>query len=129
MKVKFLSPEWFAKLAELKSAAGDLDIPAAMQGLVINITVTGSEFGDVDLAMASGNIEQGHQADAGTKMIIPVDLAQRLFIENDQSAGMQGFMSGQIRIEGDMSKIMTMQTIPPSEGQKVLQKQILEVTG
>ena len=128
MKLKFLSTEWFAKVTELKNAAGDLAAPAAMQDLVINITVTGSAFGDVDIALASGMIEKGHRANAPTKMTLPIDLAHRLFIENDQSAGMQGFMSGQIKIEGDMSKLMAMQTIQPSAAQKALQKQILEVT-
>ena len=51
-----------------------------------------------------------------------------LFIDNDQSAGMQGFMSGQIKIEGDMSKLMAMQTVQPSADQKKLQEQILEIT-
>lgn len=128
MKFKFLSTEWFAKVNELKNAAGDLQVPAAMHDLVINITVTGSDFGDVDIAMASGMIEKGHHANAPTKMTLPVDLAHRLFIDNDQSAGMQGFMSGQIKIEGDMSKLMAMQTIQPSAAQKALQKQILEIT-
>lgn len=128
MKSKFLSPEWFAKVAELKNALGDLEVPAAMHDLVINITVTGTDFGDVDISMASGMIEKGHHANAPTKMTLPVDLAHRLFIDNDQSAGMQGFMSGQIRIEGDMSKVMAMQTIQPSAGQRTLQKQILEAT-
>lgn len=128
MKQKFLSAEWFDKVNELKSAAGDLQVPAAMSDLVINITVTGTDFGDVDITLAAGMIEKGHNASAPTKMTLPVDLAHRLFIENDQSAGMQGFMSGQIKIEGDMSKLMAMQTIQPSAAQKDLQKQILEVT-
>lgn len=128
MKYKFLSAEWFDKVNELKSAAGDLQVPPAMSDLVINITVTGTDFGDVDITLAAGMIEKGHAANAPTKMTLPVDLAHRLFIENDQSAGMQGFMSGQIKIEGDMSKLMAMQTVQPSAAQKDLQKQILEVT-
>ncbi len=128
MKFKFLSADWFDKVAELKTAAGDLQVPVAMHDLVVNITVTGTDFGDVDIAMASGMIEKGHHPNAPTKLTLPVDLAHRLFIDNDQSAGMQGFMSGQIKIEGDMSKLMAMQTIQPSSAQKALQKQILEVT-
>ncbi len=41
---------------------------------------------------------------------------------------MQGFMSGQIRVEGDMSKLMAMQSARPSEEQKALIKQILAIT-
>jgi len=73
-------------------------------------------------------IEEGHHADAPTTMILPADLAKRIFIEGDQSAGMQGFMSGQIRIEGDMSKLMALQTAQPSADQVALMKQIQDVT-
>ncbi|MCG8537521.1 MAG: SCP2 sterol-binding domain-containing protein [Pseudomonadales bacterium] len=128
MSLKFLSEEWFAKVAELKAAAGEIEVPAALHDLIINITVTGTDFGDVDICMNAGMIEQGHHDSAPTKMILPVDLAHRLFIDNDQSAGMQGFMSGQIKIEGDMSKLMAMQTVQPSDDQKALQKAILEAT-
>ncbi|MGB3621016.1 SCP-2 sterol transfer family protein [Ketobacter sp. MCCC 1A13808] len=128
MSLKFLSDEWFAKVDELKAAAGDIEVPASMADLVINLTVTGTDSGDVDIALNAGMIEKGHKDGAPTKMILPVDLAQRLFIDNDQSAGMQGFMSGQIKIEGDMSKLMAMQTVQPSADQKALQKEILAVT-
>ena len=128
MSLKFLSDEWFAKVEELKAAAGAIDVPPAMADLVINITVSGTEWGNRDISLKAGSIERGHAASAPTKMTLPADLARRLFIENDQSAGMQGFMSGQIKIEGDMSKLMAMQTVQPSAAQKDLQKQILEVT-
>ena len=128
MSFRFLSDEWFAEVAKLKDAAGDLDVPAALHDLVINIVVTGTEWGERHLALVSGNLEQGHKDNAPTKLLLPVDLAHRLFIDNDQSAGMQGFMSGQIRVEGDMSKLMSMQMVQPSAKQRDLQKQILGVT-
>jgi hypothetical protein len=128
MSFRFLSDEWFAEVAKLKDAAGDLDVPAALHDLVINIVVTGTEWGERHLALVSGNLEQGHKDNAPTKLLLPVDLAHRLFIDNDQSAGMQGFMSGQIRVEGDMSKLMSMQMVQPSAKQRELQKQILGVT-
>ncbi|HVK98417.1 MAG TPA: SCP2 sterol-binding domain-containing protein [Dongiaceae bacterium] len=128
MSLKFLSDEWFSKVEELKAAAGAVDVPPAMADLVINITVSGTEWGNRDMSLKAGSIERGHHAGAPTKMTLPADLARRLFIENDQSAGMQGFMSGQIKIEGDMSKLMAMQTVQPSAAQKALQKQILEAT-
>lgn len=128
MSFSFLSDEWFSKVEELRAGAGDIEIPAAMKGLVVNITVSGVEGGDVDMTLNEGMLVKGHNADAPTKMILPEDLARRLFIDNDQAAGMQGFMAGQIKIEGDMSKLMAMQTVQPSEDQKKLQEQILEIT-
>lgn len=128
MSLKFLSDEWFDKVEELKNAAGDLDVPVALHDLVLNVVVTDTEWGDRELSLNAGNLEKGHHQNAPTKLVLPVDLAHRLFIDNDQSAGMQGFMSGQIKVEGDMSKLMAMQTVQPSEKQKELQQQILEIT-
>ena len=127
MSFEFLSDEWFAKVKEIRDAAGDVEAPAVLADLTINITVSG-DAGDKELALVGGMIEEGHQADAPTTMILPADLAKRIFIEGDQSAGMQGFMSGQIRIEGDMSKLMALQTAQPSAAQQDLMKQILAVT-
>ena len=127
-QLKFMSAEWFAKVKELRDAAGDIDTPAALHDLVINIKVTGHDEGEKEMALVGGMIEEGSHASAPTTMILPVDLAHRIFIDNDQSAGMQGFMSGQIRIEGDMSKLMVLQTAQPSADQVALMKKIQEIT-
>lgn len=124
---KFLSDEWFAQLKELHEAAGDLEAPAALQDLVINITVESDE-GEKQMALVAGMLEPGHHDDAPTTMIVPADLAKQIFIDNDQSAGMQGFMSGQIRVEGDMSKLMALQTAQPSGAQMELMKKVQEIT-
>jgi putative sterol carrier protein len=36
-------------------------------------------------------------------------------VEQDQAASMQAFMSGKIKVEGDMMKIMAMQTSLPQD--------------
>lgn len=126
--LKFMSKEWFQKVNELREAAGDIETPSALHDLVINITVTGTDEGEKHMSLVSGMIEEGHHDNAPTTMILPVDLAHRIFIDNDQSAGMQGFMSGQIKIEGDMSKLMALQTAQPSGDQMELMKKIQEVT-
>lgn len=128
MSLEFLTEEWFAKVEELRVAAGEVEAPAALAGLVINVTVNGGPNGDTEMALVSGMLEHGHHADGATTMILPADLAKRIFIEGDQSAGMQGFMTGQIRIEGDMSKLMALQTAQPTASQLALQQQIKEVT-
>lgn len=126
--LKFMSKEWFEKVNELREAAGDIETPSALHDLVINITVTDTDEGEKHMSLVSGMIEEGHHDNAPTTMILPVDLAHRIFIDNDQSAGMQGFMSGQIKIEGDMSKLMALQTAQPSGDQMELMKKIQEVT-
>lgn len=127
MSLEFLSDEWFAKVKEIRDAAGEVETPAALADLVINITVK-TDDGETEMALVGGMIEEGHQDGAPTTMTLPADLAKRIFIEGDQSAGMQGFMSGQIKIEGDMSKLMALQSAQPSDDQKQLMKQIQDIT-
>ena len=127
MSVEFLSDEWFAKVKEIRESAGDVQAPPALADLVININVKTDE-GEKHLALVGGMIEEGQHDDAATTLTLPADLAKRIFIEGDQSAGMQGFMSGQIKIEGDMSKLMALQSAQPTDEQKQLMKQIQDVT-
>ncbi len=124
----FLSDDWFAKVNELTAAAGNLNIPSSMASLVLNVTVSGLPAGNVDICLNGGNFEKGLNASAPTKLSMPADLLRKIFLEGDQAAGMQGFMSGQIKVEGDMSKLMAMQSARPSDEQKALLKQILAMT-
>ena len=44
------------------------------------------------------------------------DTAKALFVDGDQAVAMQAFMAGKIKVQGDMMKIMAMQTaMPPDE--------------
>lgn len=124
----FLSDEWFAKVAELTAAAGNLNVPPVLAGLALNVTATGLPQGNVDMCLNGGNFEKGHNGSAGTKLTLPADLLRKIFLEGDAAAGMQGFMSGQIKVEGDMSKLMALQTARPSAEQKDLFKKVLALT-
>lgn len=123
MSVQFLTESWFDKIQELRTQAGDIEISDSLKGVKINVTADG-----VEMCLNEGFFEKGHDNDAPATLIVTKDLAYRLLIENDQSAGMQGFMSGELRVEGDMSQIMSLQTVQPSDDQKALQAKIQEVT-
>ena len=43
------------------------------------------------------------------------DTARKIFVEQDQAAGMQAFMAGKIKVQGDMMKMMAMQTSMPND--------------
>jgi hypothetical protein len=125
----FLSEEWFEKAKEIRDSVGEVEPPAAMKDVVINIVVTGGPEGDKEVHMNSGNFDVGLVDDAPTKLTVPYDVARKVFIEGDQQAAMQAFMQGQVKVEGDMTKIMAMQAGgPPSPAMQELQKQIAEMT-
>ena len=125
---EFLSESWFAEVEKLRAAANP-EVPAAIKDLVINVEVTGGPSGTVAARMAAGSLEPGFADDAPTKLIIAHDVARKMMVEGDQAAAMQAFMSGQIKVEGDMSKVMAMQGAgAPSETAKKLAEQIREMT-
>lgn len=129
MPYAFLSDEWFTKVEELVAAAGDLKVPQAMKVVEINVTVTGSPpAGEVRLAMKEGLFTRGHRADFATTLTLSADLARKIFVEGDTAAGVQAFLSGAIQVEGDLARLVAMQTVEPSDPQKQLTRRIAEIT-
>lgn len=126
MALEFLSDEWFAEAKKIADESGEDTSGAA--DLKLNIVVTGGPSGDKEIHMANGEFGQGLVDDAPTKLTVPYEVAKKTFIEGDQQAGMQAFMQGQIKVEGDMSKLMAMQTQQPSPGQAAIQQKIKEIT-
>ena len=50
-------------------------------------------------------------------------------LHGDQQAAIQAFMSGEIKVEGDIGVMMQMQSAgPPSQQAQVFQKRIKEIT-
>jgi len=107
----FLSDAWLDEVQTLAAEAGKGFMPSAME---LNLVVTGTPEGDKELHVADGAFAKGLAAECPTKLTMPYDTARNMFIKGDQSAAMQAFMSGQIKIEGDMSKLMAMQSQAPS---------------
>ncbi len=125
----FLSDSWFDEVEKLRAEAPSP--PAEATDLVLNIVVTGGPDGDREVNMSGGEFNRGLTDDAPTKLTVPYDIAKSIFIEGNQAAGMQAFMSGQIKVEGDMSKLMAMQGgggSAPSEEQQAFQAKLREIT-
>lgn len=127
MPYAFLSEEWFTKVDELIAAAGDLQIPPAMKAVEVNVTVT-SPGGDIQLAMKDGLFTRGHRPSFATTLTLSADLARKIFIDGDTAAGTQEFFEGAIKVDGDLAKLVAMQTVEPSEPQKRLTRQIAAIT-
>ena len=99
MPYAFLSPEWFTKVDELIASAGDLQIPEAMKVVEVNVTVT-SAGKDIPLFMKDGLFTQGHKAGAPTSLTLSEELARKIFVEADMAAGVQAFLTGEMKVEG-----------------------------
>ncbi len=123
----FLSDDWLDAVEALRDEAPEP--AAAMKDLKLNIVVAGGPDGDREIHMAAGQFERGLVDDAPTKLTVPYDVAKAMFIDGNQQAAMQAFMSGQIKVEGDMAKLMAMQAGgPPTAEQTAFQEKIKAMT-
>jgi len=127
MGFKFLSEGWFEKVKQLTDDAGDLGISGAAKTIIMNIKVT-NDNGVCDMCIDGGVIKKGFNKSSAITIFVPYDIARKMFVDQDQNAGTQAYMSGKLKIEGDLSKLMASVTIQPTAAQQKLSKQIQDIT-
>jgi hypothetical protein len=126
MPYTFLSDEW---LDEVQKLASEVDTSAMPDAVTLNLVVTGGPEGDKELHIADGSFGAGLKEGAPTKLTVPYDVARNMFVKGDQAAAMQAFMGGQIKVEGDMTKLMAMQSGGGGGGdQAAIQAKLREIT-
>ena len=124
----FLTDGWFDEAEKIRAEINP-EVPEMMKDLVINLVVKDGPDGDIEVKMEAGRFAKGLADEAPTKLTVPYDVAKKMFIDQDSEASMQAFMSGQIQVEGDMTKLMAMQGGgPPSEQALEVQKRISDMT-
>ena len=132
MAYKFLTPEWIEAAKKVREEVGD-GAPLAHQ-VRMNQVITDVPFGDgtvnAHMDTSSGQLEMdlGHIDNPDLTVTIDYDTAKAIFVEGNPQAGMQAFMAGKIKVQGDMTKLMAMQSgTPDPKAQEVAQK-IKEIT-
>lgn len=108
MQYEFLSEAWLDAVEALRDEFPAL--PDDTSGLVVNGVVTGAPDGDVEIHFANGQPQRGRLADAPTTITVPYEVARDLFVDGDPSAAMQAFMGGRIRVDGDITALLALQT-------------------
>jgi len=108
-KYAFLSDEWFAEVSKLVEEHG-ADAPTP-NPVVVNIVVTDSPFGDerhMHMGAKDGKGEMGIGLvdDADVTLTTDYGTAKDVFVSGNQQAGMQAFMAGKVKVQGDMTKLM-----------------------
>ncbi len=127
MRHPFLSDAWFEALDALVAKAGDLEIPAAMKAVELNITIT-SATGETRAYVKDGVLFRGHRDGAPTSLRLSEALARKVFVEADTAAGIQAFLAGEMTAEGDLAKLVAMQMEEPSAQQRQLAKDLSAIT-
>lgn len=123
----FLSDEWFNEVDRLTAEAGDLNLPPTLANSKLNLNVTNTANGDVSASLQNGVLKKG-TTDASTTINIDEQTLIAIALKGDMNEAMNAFMSGKIRIDGDMSQVMALQTAKPSVEQKELFKKIYAMT-
>jgi putative sterol carrier protein len=93
----------------------------------INVTVT-SPSGERRVYIKDGMLARGHRDGAPTSLVLGHSLARKIFVEADTAAGIQAFLAGEIKVEGDLAKLVAMQLEEPSAKQKALAHEIAAIT-
>jgi putative sterol carrier protein len=113
----FLSDEWLDAARKIREEyAGKT--PAIAHSVKMNLVVTAVPFSDKDIDAhmdtSSGELllETGHLETPDLKVTVDYDTAKAILIEGNPQAGMQAFMAGKVRVEGDMAKLMMLQSQP-----------------
>lgn len=134
MSSPFLSEQWMADVHAIRDKyAGQT--PEITQVLKINQVVTDVPFGDgrvetyLDTSSGTMQMQFGQLEDADVTVTTDYETARVLFVDQDPAAGMQAFLAGKVMVQGDMMKLMAMQTaIPANEASAKISAEIKEIT-
>ena len=134
MPYQFLTPEWMdaAKAIREKHAAESAKVTTSIR---MNQVITNVPFGDgtvktfLDTSTGAVVMELGELEGPDLTLTTDYETALKLFVEQDQAAGMQAFMTGRIKVQGDMMKMMAMQTsMPQDDAAKQIAREIKDIT-
>lgn len=130
-KHEFLSDDWFDELQKLVDAHG-VDTPAHAQ-MKMNLVVIETPFpNDVEFHMGSEDgkplMGKGHLDPADLTLTTDYATAKEVFVAGNPQAGMQAFMAGKVKVQGDMTKLMAAQAGGGPGGNDALQTAIKDMT-
>jgi putative sterol carrier protein len=113
-KYPFLSAEWMDEARKIREEYRGKSQPTG-HVVKMNQIITNVPFGEgtvqAHMDTSSGEMEMdlGHLDSPDVTITIDYDTAKAIFVEGNPQAGMQAFMAGKIKVEGDMTKLMAMQ--------------------
>ena len=132
---KFLSDEWQEQAKAIREEyAGEG--AAAPHKVKMNLVVTDApddvSSGDIEAHMDSSDgelkLDNGHIADPELTVTLDYETAKAILVEQNPQAGMQAFMAGKIKVTGDMTKLMAMQSAAPDPNQQAIADRIKAIT-
>ncbi len=113
----FLSPEWLDATREIRESyrgRNKVVPPPLRVNQIVNDVPFGVSTLHAHLDTTSGDVEfdLGHLDDVDLTVTTSYDVAKALIVDADANAAMQAFMSGDVRVEGDVMKLMALTAVP-----------------
>ncbi|MGO9963512.1 MAG: SCP2 sterol-binding domain-containing protein [Acidimicrobiales bacterium] len=132
-KLAFLSDEWTAEVRRLHAEV--VTEPAApAQAVRMNLLLTQSPLGEgtleahVDTSSGELLVDTGHLDAPDLTVTVDYDTAKAILVDGDAQAAMQAFMSGRIKIDGDMTLLLALQNSPVDPAHQELAARVREIT-
>jgi hypothetical protein len=100
----------------------------------MNQVITEVPFGsgsiDAHMDTSSGELllDLGHIDNPDLKVTLDYNTAKAILVDGNPQAGMQAFMAGKIKVEGDMTKLMAMQAQAPDPTAAEVAQRVKDIT-
>ncbi len=134
MSYPFLSDEWIQAARDIRHKYAD-SVPTIEILIRINVVTTKVPFGNgsvsayIDTSSGTLDMELGSLEGADLTITTEYEIARAVFVDQDPTASMQAFMSGRIKVEGDITRLMAMQTaLPQSDDAAQVAAEIKAIT-
>jgi len=133
MAYQFLTQEWIDEAKRLQAEAGPPASPPA-HTVRMNQIITEVPFGDgevkafMDTSSGQVNLDLGELENPDLTVTVDYATAKAIFVEQNPQAGMQAFMAGKIKVQGDMTKLMAMQQGTPDANAQEAAEKLKEIT-
>ena len=128
---QFLSDEWLEEAKRIREELSS-DAPAPPHSVRMNQVITEVPFGEgtlhahMDTSGGEMEMDLGHLENPELTVTLDYATTKAILVDGNPQAGMQAFMAGKIKVEGDMTKLMVMQQAPTDPAAAQTAQQVAE---
>jgi len=132
-KYEFLTSEWIEAAKKIRDESDAPENPPA-HTIRMNQVITDAPFSSdeihvhMDTTDGELKMDQGHLENPDLTVTVDWETAKAIFVDQNPQAGMQAFMAGKVKVQGDMTKLMAMQQQAPDPNAQALADKIKEMT-
>ena len=134
---QFLSDEWLEAAKKIREdhasdSGGAVPHQVRMNLVIIEcpdgVGADGSVNAHMDTSDGGLKMDLGHLENPELTVTVDYATAKAIFVDQNPQAGMQAFMAGKVKVQGDMTKLMAMQQGTPDPAAQEIAKEIAAIT-